>query len=119
MVGCGDKNVGNVSGKVTVDGQPVQGVRVNFDPMFDGGTSSAGRTDGSGNYTAMLTADSEGVMVGKHTVSFGGTMVDDAGNPTVVAEIPEDLQSGNSTIEFEVKPGSNTFDYDIQTTEPE
>src|SRR5262245_53655961 len=56
--GCGRKsNVVPVSGKVTVNGQPLANVAVNFGPLtggLDGAYASYGKTDADGRFTLKL-----------------------------------------------------------------
>jgi hypothetical protein len=77
--GCGKSdNLAPVSGVVTLDGRPVEGATVNFQPMTEGkalaGThvGSSGKTDGSGRYT-LTTVENKprsGALVGKHRVTI-------------------------------------------------
>lgn len=65
-----------VSGTVTLDGQPLAGVMVIFQPTAAGGGSDAGgvgstaRTDAQGKYTldASTPDPKRGALVGSHTV---------------------------------------------------
>ncbi len=75
--GCGSGPVyAPVSGTVTLDGQPLAGVMVLFQPAAAAGSSDAGgvgstaRTDAQGKYTlAASTPDPRpGALVGRHTV---------------------------------------------------
>ena len=64
----------NVSGSITLDGQPLPEAIVVFES--NDATFSYGRTDDSGNYTLMLNSEKSGVMPGPKIVRIrtsGGT----------------------------------------------
>jgi hypothetical protein len=115
IAACGGRSdlpsLGNVIGTVTVDGQPVPNGAVQFTPV-EGGRTSSGITDSSGQYSLMYTADTSGAQLGKHEVRLAPS-----------AEAPSDDQMDLSspqgglaaehmqrTFEFEVQSGRNTFD---------
>ncbi len=67
--GCGDGNgLVSASGTVTLDGQPLSGVVVEFRPNTAGDGSFFGRTDSSGRYRMMRTAFQSGVAPGEYSV---------------------------------------------------
>lgn len=117
--GCSGRSdlpdLGAVSGTVTVDGNPTAGITVHFSPV-DGGRMSTGLTDSSGQYKLDYTADAKGAVIGKHKVTLSAQA--EAGSDDQM-----DLSGSNSaipdkykdrTFEFEVKPGSNTFDIKLE-----
>jgi hypothetical protein len=115
IAACGGGNdlppLGNVSGTVTVDGQPAPNVMVQFSPV-EGGRTSSGITDGSGRYSLMYTAEASGAQVGKHEVRVAPSSQapsDDQMDLTTPqgALSPEHLQQ---VFEVEVQAGNNTFD---------
>ena len=67
-VGCTDSgpDLGEVHGKVTMDGKPLPNAIVSFTPL-EGGRGSTGRTNENGEYT-LIYADQEGALPGKHRV---------------------------------------------------
>src|SRR5262249_34965527 len=76
-VGCGGgPKVAPVSGRVTLDGQPLAGASVNFQPLSDGnnlnpGPGSYGKTDADGRYSLRVVVDDRpGAFVGKHRVEI-------------------------------------------------
>ena len=79
--GCGNSSIVPVSGKVTVNGEPVAGIRLVFSPTLvgsqDPGPWSSGLTNAAGEFTLETRYKDEGAVVGKHTVSF---VYDDIGN---------------------------------------
>src|SRR5262245_25821039 len=71
-VGCSNTPpLAEVSGKVTMNGQPLKNVRVDFHPDPDKGTSgkgSTGTTDENGNFTLKYDGGKPGAIVGHHRV---------------------------------------------------
>jgi hypothetical protein len=109
--GCGKKaNIVPVSGRVTVDGQPLADVAINFGPLtggLDGAYASYGKTDADGRYTLKLVDNGQGgAMVGKSRVTLnestsGGES--DGAAPRVQFKLPPTARDG--TLQFEVPPG--------------
>ena len=70
-VGCGAKNVAPVSGKVTLDGKPLDNASVTFEPDVSSnpGPTSYGKTDAGGSFSLKVVgSEKNGAMVGKHQV---------------------------------------------------
>jgi hypothetical protein len=86
--GCGGQgDVVPVSGRVTLNGQPLAGATVAFQPVSPGmnerpeACGSAGRTDASGQFTLrLIEPDRDGALVGEHivTISTGSAAGGDA-----------------------------------------
>ena len=75
FAGCGDSSIAPVSGKVTVGGKPVEGIRLVFSPILaegqkDAGPWSSGLTDATGEYSLETRYKDNGAVVGQHTVAF-------------------------------------------------
>ena len=76
--GCGGGDsieLAPVSGKVTMDGEPLANVTVTFQPITKGtenpGPGSFGKTDEQGQFTLELTTTGKsGAVVGKHQISI-------------------------------------------------
>jgi len=110
LVGCSQSDrpaLGRVSGKITMDGQPLEGVIINFRP--DVGRTATAETDAQGRYDLEYEYQVKGAKLGPATASFvWPTGVEgQKGIPSKYSE--------KSDIKFEVKSGSNTFDFDIKT----
>lgn len=128
--GSGGPELGEVTGIVTMDGQPVANALVTFTPK-EGGRSSTGATDASGKYV-LAFVDGPGAMVGVHQVTV--TTLQQAATPasemrsdsaeyakqaaggqsdydkaTVKETIPAKYNT-KTELTFEVKSGGNTFD---------
>lgn len=129
LCGCGgggsdDLSMGQVTGTVRLDGQPLPGVAVLFAPETTGdkansGGPSTGVTDKDGKYKLEYSDTKSGAVVGKHTVRLTtGRRAgeDETGKRT--PPVPEKLPAKynlQSTLTQEVKPGENTFDFDLKS----
>ncbi len=124
FTGCGGGDLpelGTVHGKVTLDGKPVVGARVVFQP--EEGRPSTGVTDAEGNYELYYTVDVKGAIVGRHTVRIysgdaGGEEEAEEPAPASDANAPPPTKipekyGDNSTLSFEVKSGDNTIDIEL------
>lgn len=71
LAGCGGPTVYSVTGKVTMGGQPLEGVSMAFvpDPGNPVQTPGAATTDASGRYSA-ADADGRGLAPGKYLVGI-------------------------------------------------
>jgi hypothetical protein len=110
LLGCGGSDappLGRVSGRVTVNGQPVEGITVMFQP--DNGRPSLGTTNADGYYELRYTADLRGAVVGNHTVRVFWSEDFAAGKTPIPPQY-----DAQSQLKFEVKRGSNKFDIDIK-----
>ena len=101
--GCGTREfeLSPVSGIVTLDGTPVAGARVIFEPMRTGqqalaaGPSSDGTTDEAGRYSLELTSDGTlGAVVGDHSVTIS----------TYLAEFDRSRNVGQVVRKEEIPP---------------
>lgn len=114
--GCG-KSLSGVSGMVTLDGKPLPGAYVEFSPPA--GRPSMGRTDAAGHYQLEYSTSKSGVEPGEHTVRIGTfeeESVDmETGEPTAgVEEIVPAKYNRKTELTAQVKPGSNTIDFDLE-----
>lgn len=116
VCGCGpsqDSSLGLVTGTVKLDGAPVEGVVVMFEPVD--ARLSTGATDASGQYELWYTSNVKGAAIGEHVVRIEKSEnpeQEELGGKLVV--IP-DRYNVNSTLAAEVKAGENTFDFDLVT----
>lgn len=111
--GCGS-NVAPVAGKVTLDGAPLVGAVVVFQPDTEAvhpGPGSSGLTDDQGRYSLQLMNGSgTGAIIGKHKVTItayeGDDTVPSSGSNAVFRKplLPPEYNA-NSTLTFEVLPG--------------
>ena len=125
VVGCGGPPadvppLGEVTGRVTLDGKPLANAAVVFSPADK--RDSMGTTDENGEYT-LLFARQLGATIGKHTVRItkgaGGPAGEHAeGEQKDAAEPAEAIPAKyntESTLTADVKPGSNTFDFNLES----
>jgi hypothetical protein len=96
-----------VSGQVTLDGQPLAGAAVTFQPMSDRGegspkaVGSTGRTNADGRFTlTLIDPPVPGAVAGRHrvTVTTATTAADDAARPTG-ERVPKSWRDGSQSIE--------------------
>lgn len=109
MVGCGGEQFGNVSGKVTLDGQPLAGATVEFSP--EGGSPAYGVTDEQGRYTLLFSADQKGAAVGNQRVRIFSF---NEGRPREKERVPVKYNRQSELVR-DVKRGQQTFDFDLLT----
>ena len=126
LAGCGNAKLGSVSGKVTLDDQPLAGAQVSFMPV-NGGGASFGETDSAGQYSLTHTSGSNGATVGNHTVSivveddeepYDESGSDEQGRLRItknkVGKVP-DRYNEQTELTAEVKAGENTFDFPLKS----
>jgi hypothetical protein len=133
MTGCGggdEVQTVSVSGIVTLDGKPLEGALVRFEPTegsptAEGWSDSSGLTDAQGKFTLETGGGQSGAIVGKHRVTI--TTVDpdfEIDVSTETQEIPkgkgrEKLPSRYNTkteLSFTVPPeGSSAANFDLKS----
>jgi hypothetical protein len=117
LVGCGPDNVGRVSGTVKLDGQPLEGAYVEFQPIA-GNAPSGGMTDAMGQYTLRYTREIEGAEIGEHavriTTASGGDPDAEPPKPPVPERVPPKYNA-QTELKATVEKGSNTLDFELQS----
>ncbi|MEX2308073.1 MAG: carboxypeptidase-like regulatory domain-containing protein [Pirellulales bacterium] len=112
IAGCGESGpqVAPVSGRVTLDGQPLVNADVAFQP--DGAhRASVGRTDANGRYALVYKRGEPGAIVGPHTVRISVSSEVVENPPSIPARYDTE-----SELRREVKAGeNNVFDFDLTT----
>lgn len=109
--GCSRKaNVVPVSGRVTLDGQPLADVAINFGPLtggLDGAYAAYGKTDANGRYTLKLVDDNRrGATIGKNRITLNESpsgAVSDGAAPRLQFKLPPTARDG--TLQFDVPTG--------------
>ena len=109
LLGCGGQRFGNVSGKVTLDGEPLAGATVEFSP--EGGSPAYGVTDEHGRYKLFFSSDQNGAPVGKHRVRI--TSFNEA-KPRIKERVPLKYNR-QSELTCEVAGGKQEFNFDLLT----
>jgi len=132
LTGCGKRGpkLADVSGKVTLDGQPLAKVIVTFVPI-GGGVSSSGVTDEAGRFSLACSLG-RGALVGQHRVYVQSQAAgpedvvipdEDAPDyrpdpyaslraPPFVEKIPARYNT-NTELVREVRPGTNVIDLEL------
>jgi hypothetical protein len=117
--GCGSgRNSAPVSGRVTINGKPEEGIVVYFAPSLasggdamDIGVSSYGRTDDDGRYTLSfmdIDKDRPGALVTTHHVRMDDSRTFD--NPAAISRVPPGWEAT-----FEVtEEGTDKADFDVR-----
>lgn len=114
--------LGRVSGTVTMDGQPLPYATVSFWPT-SGGRTSTGKTDENGFYELIYIRSTKGTKTGVNQVSVSSQsepIYDDETGLNLIRgpqpeTVPRKYRGDASTLEFDVKPGSNTYDIELFT----
>jgi len=112
FIGCGP-STSPVTGTVTLDGKPVEGLSVHFVGESDGKQMiSRGRTDASGNYELKYTADTMGAIAGSYKVEIQDDPQSDEDKKRGMRKIPTKYNSATE-LTAEVTAGENKFDFDL------
>ena len=118
---CGSSGpeIGAVTGTVLLDGRPVEGAMLIFEPK-KGGRSSTALTDASGKYELKYIGDRMGALIGEHQVritKFTKTTYEDNGKVREkgIPEIFPKTANSESNLTANVVAGSNTFDFDLKS----
>ena len=99
-----------VSGRVTLNGDPLANVAVNFGPLtggLDGAYAAYGKTDAQGRYSLKLIDDGQrGASIGKNRVTLnesGAGAESDGAAARMQFKLPPSARDG--TLQFEVPSG--------------
>ena len=118
LVGCGHGDrpeIGYVSGKVTLDGEPLGKAVVFFRPQ-SGGRTSVANTKDDGTYELVYIGTTMGAKVGKHDVRIttGGDAVDANGKSYYQPEMLPAKYNDKTELTADVAPGTNPpFNWDL------
>lgn len=125
--GAGDRATAPVSGRITLDAQPLAGGSVNFQPLARAGETSAGRgsfayCDEEGRYSLETVDGREGAIVATHRVRIYGprkkqdSSIDGGAPGAEHVEIVPAKYNYETTLTFEVTSGGTTdADFDLAT----
>ena len=114
LAGCGPSSgipTGDVSGTITINGEPVQGITVKFVPDAQM-RPSFGETDAKGRYSAKFVRSQSGVTLGPCTVElsiFRGVGTKDHLPKEFNVEAKE-----NPEFRLDISKKGLVFDYDIK-----
>ena len=118
LTGCSKYKTGDVQGVITLDGQPLENATVTFSPAQ--GRASVGQTDAEGRYRLRYTNAENGAEYGEHRVSItsaiqGVPAEGDVGGVEGRRELLPARYHAETELVAEVKPGSNTFDFALES----
>jgi hypothetical protein len=118
MGGCGGASgpaLAPVTGRVTLDGQPLRGAQIMFQPEATGGSPSYGATDQDGRYELGFKRGVKGAMIGNHSVRVD--LSREVAGPEGKIIRPKPLPpryNANTELRAEVKPDEdNEIDFEL------
>lgn len=117
-VGCGGERfpVAPVSGSITLDGQPLAGARIGFEPRKIGDNPNAGpgsyaTTDAQGRYELTTLTGQSGAVVTTHDIWIRTAVAAADRSGEVIEAAPEKVPArynDESTLTFEVTSAGST-----------
>jgi hypothetical protein len=134
LCGCGSSDdrpeLGQVTGTITMDGQPLVGTVVVFSP--DNGRPARGKTDAEGKYELTYIGETRGAKIGHHRVEIAPNEEGEDESEIEAATAGEDVSAPNtsvkpgkisvpsryntdSVLEADVKAGENVFDFKLES----
>lgn len=111
LAGCGATDrpdLAEVQGTVTLDGKPLAGATVVFEPT-EGGRASRGQTDAQGKYELIYLRDIKGAKIGPHRVS-----ITTASEENLTERLPAKYHR-QTTLSAQVDQGENTCNFDLKS----
>lgn len=108
-IGCGKTEDPNrpktfpVTGRVTMNGKPVEGANVTFHPA-SGSQTSIGVTDADGNYSLSTFSSNDGALPGQYKVSIAKYAASAQAKPTTGPR-PGELASGDLDMTRDLDEG--------------
>ena len=107
--GCSG-GLNEVTGTVTLDGKPVKGLEVNFEPIDPGiGTTATGYTQADGSYKLHYPGDKTGAPAGEYRVRIAGGENDGEGPPIRVAK----KYNKDSELKATITSGANVHNFEV------
>jgi hypothetical protein len=120
--------LGQVSGKVTLDGKPIEGAFLQFEPVDNGLPTAFGRTDKEGRYELWYSRGNRGASLGAALVrirAFQDSNPDtgEKARPEVIpakynvrTDLKVDVTRGSQTHDFELKSGGEIIQPNAEST---
>jgi hypothetical protein len=127
LTGCGGPKfrIGPVSGRITLDGQPLAKAHVSFQPIASGnpnpGPGSFGVTDADGRFELhTIEPRKSGAVVGSHVVRITPRGPDEAAGSDAVRPRDNSLppQADDGSLRFEVPSGGTDAANFMLTSKP-
>ena len=113
LAGCQPKGpkLSPVEGVITLNGEPLVGALVEFQPLIGTGTPSYGDTDEDGHYELMFSQKRSGALVCEHLVRIS-TFNE---NERVREKLPHEYHSHSEIQREVVGRTTNVFNFAIET----
>ncbi|MCG8449443.1 MAG: hypothetical protein MI725_07680 [Pirellulales bacterium] len=125
LASCGtpshEQEVARISGRITVEGQPLKHGRITFSPAT--GRAATGVIQEDGSYQLSTYGKHDGAILGMHRIAITAHTNRDEVNASLESDRPVKLKSlipkryaagGTSGLTFEVKSGgSDNVDFDL------
>lgn len=120
IIGCGSSGpaLGEVTGQVSLDGQPLADAVLAFQPVgMTKGSPSFAKTDASGKYRLEYAEAKFGAVPGTHLVRITTERfyTDESGKDAETKERLPAIYNSKSEETREVKPGENQFDFALNS----
>ena len=119
LQGCADKLEAEVSGVVTLDGQPIGPGTVNFSPLDGESNPAVGTIAPDGSYT-LKTSRTVGLAAGTYRIAVSVFENQASSAPGQRSNAPPKLRTPEkynsvetSGLQFEVEPGHNTLNIEL------
>lgn len=119
-LGCSSEyKVVQVSGRVTLNGKPLEGAWVSFQPVGskdkDPGPGASAKTDKEGRYTLRIEPGRSGALVGKHQVRISTIEYDENSRLIQQERVPARYHALQSELTFVVpKEGTSEANFDLK-----
>ena len=99
FTGCGDPGIGAVpvTGTITVDGTPMEGAMVVFNPV-DGTRAASGRTDAEGKSSLPPEINGDGALPGEYKISVTKHLAAEDDLPTEVDPNDEAVEQDGARV---------------------
>jgi hypothetical protein len=126
LLGCGPGyRTAPVSGRITLDGAPLDGASVTFTPIPNEessgqfGMGSYGKTDGEGRYSLkLIETDTQGAAVGEHRVQV--SLPENSGSDSSAGQASDRVPARYRGLESELtitvpEEGTTEANFDLQS----
>ncbi|MDR1270278.1 MAG: carboxypeptidase-like regulatory domain-containing protein [Planctomycetaceae bacterium] len=115
IIGCNNgPNTASVSGVVTIDGKPVEGVHLKFSPK-SGERPSVGYTNERGEYTLSFTQDQKGCIPGEHVVTINAYRDPENESSQYLPAKYNQSATENTELNIEIKKGNQKRNFECVT----
>lgn len=115
LVGCsGTDGLATASGRVTLDGEPLETAFITFTPTGTVGTPTYGKTDANGRFEMRFTDREAGAFIGENKVTITTADVVAPGEEPIPERVPA-TYNRKSDLVVQVEAGENEFDFDLKS----